>query len=563
MTDPFFLDIKSCSFAGLMAGPVRYTVPEYQGNYAWGRQQWEDLAADIQDLSQEKSHYMGYVVLERKEKDQYEIIDGQQRFVTLTLLIVSLMAKLASFIAQGVDVLKNRERLTEIENRYIGAKNLVTLTIESKLTLNRNNRAYFKGICSDLRPAKVRANTRTNALLCDAFEFFARHTHAEKGEDIALFLETFTSSLIFTRIVVQDSLNAYKVFETLNARAVGLSVPDLIKNSLFSVIAEEESVTDSELDEMDERWTRVVDQLGEQDFTTYVRLLYNCQHPFTAKKNLFREIRLQYKQAQEAVQYLRDLETNAALYASLSTPYDQWWNTSDGRYTAIKAYLEGLSLFAVQQPLVVFLAAYPLFSSDEFVLLAKYLYILAIRYNVICNKFPHELERTYNTIALAIRDGKLKRASHVKNSAEFKRLYPDDDTFKHAFAFHRMPSRASSRDIRFLLAEIERFNGRSVDYEQTVLEHVCPYNPDQGWVSSFGEGIRDITDRLGNMVLLDHDTLQRMDFPAKKEAYRASGKRLAQEVASYDRWTLASVNKYQMWLAQEAVKTWRIDWARG
>ena len=64
------------------------------------------------------------------------------------------------------------------------------------------------------------------------------------------------------------------------------------------------------------------------------------------------------------------------------------------------------------------------------------------------------------------------------------------------------------------------------------------------------------------MVLLDHDTLQRMDFPHKKAAYRASGKRLAQEVASYDQWTLASVNKYQMWLAHEAVKTWRIDWAR-
>jgi hypothetical protein len=64
------------------------------------------------------------------------------------------------------------------------------------------------------------------------------------------------------------------------------------------------------------------------------------------------------------------------------------------------------------------------------------------------------------------------------------------------------------------------------------------------------------------MVLLDRDTLKRMDFPHKKEAYRASGKCLAQEVATYDRWTLASVNKYQMWLAHEAVKTWRIDWAR-
>ena len=48
-------------------------------------------------------------------------------------------------------------------------------------------------------------------------------------------------------------------------------------------------------------------------------------------------------------------------------------------------------------------------------------------------------------------------------------------------------------------------------------------------------------------------------FIEKKTAYQESGNRLALEVSKYDEWTLASVNKYQDWLAAQAVRTWRVD----
>jgi len=60
-----------------------------------------------------------------------------------------------------------------------------------------------------------------------------------------------------------------------------------------------------------------------------------------------------------------------------------------------------------------------------------------------------------------------------------------------------MPSRRSSKKIRFLLADIESKLGHKVRYVDTKLEHICPYNPSPEWYQDFGEGANDIVDRLG------------------------------------------------------------------
>ncbi|MBF0377413.1 MAG: HNH endonuclease [Desulfamplus sp.] len=225
----------------------------------------------------------------------------------------------------------------------------------------------------------------------------------------------------------------------------------------------------------------------------------------------------------------------------------------------VTPYFEGLKLFAIQQPLVVLLAAYSKFTVSEFIQLAKYLFVLSVRYNIICNDSPNEQEKKYNKMAVNITNGEYKRASHVKNGKEFKELYPTDERFKSSFQHYKMPNRRSSKKIRFLLSQIEIQNGREIDYEKVTLEHVCPYNPDQDWQKAFGEGINDVSDRLGNMVLLDKDDLQRASFIEKQKVYQDSGNHLAQEVAKYQEWNLSSVNKYQEWLALQAVQTWQVD----
>ena len=560
MSDFMLMEPANQTFSELLSNGVKYTVPRFQRDYSWEQQQWEDLWADIDGLDQEGFHYMGYIVLQRKNQLDFEVIDGQQRLVTLSLLILSTMRHIQRLVDNNEDAGKNQERMQEITGRYIGSKDIVSLRVSSRLTLNRNNGRFYKDICSNLRPPQSRGITATNHLLRRAFEFFCDKNMGNSGEEIGEFINKFSSRLIFTKIVVQDSLNAYKVFETLNARGVQLSTPDLLKNHIFSVVTQNDDVSDETLDDLDETWSSILNQLGENDFTDFVRYHHNSYRPLVSKKELFKSIRQLYIKPGQAHGYLRSLTDAVPFYASLSNPYDEWWRRENGKYRDAVHFLEGLKLFGIRQPYTILMAAFMRnFAPDEFIKTLKYVYILSVRYNVICSFSPNEQENRYNSIAIKIANGEFQRASHIKNSPDYKALYPADDVFKNAFEYFKMPSRRSSKKIRFLLADIENNAGRKVRYLDTTLEHVCPYHPDQDWHQYFGEGANDISDQLGNMVLLEQNDLQQADFATKKAHYLNTPFRLAKKVAEYDDWDQANLNRYQSWLADQAVRTWRVD----
>ena len=558
MSDFTLMEPTNQTFSELLSKGTKYTVPSFQRDYSWEQEQWEDLWVDIEGLDQEGFHYMGYIVLQRKNQQDFEVIDGQQRLVTLSLLVLATMQHIQRLIDNNEDADNNQERLQEITGRYIGSKDIVSLRVSSRLTLNRNNARFYKDICSNLRPPLGRGITATNILLRRAFKFFCDKNVGNSGEEIGEFINKFSSRLIFTKIVVQDSLNAYKVFETLNARGVQLSTPDLLKNYIFSVVTQNDDVTDETLDELDETWSGILAQLGESDFTDFVRYHHNSHRPLVSKNALFKSVSQFYTTPQQAHGYLRALTEAVPVYASLSNPYDEWRQLENGKYRDAIHFLEGLKLFGVRQPYTIFMAAFK-FPPNEFIKTLKYLYVLSVRYNVVCSFSPSEQEKRYNSIAIKIANGEFQRASHIKNSPDYQALYPSDETFKNTFEYYKMPSRRSSKKIRFLLAEIEKNAGRNVRYQDTTLEHVCPYHPDQEWHQYFGEGVNDIADRLGNMVLLELDELKRADFATKKTHYLNTPFRLAKKVAEYDHWDLANLNHYQSWLADQAVRTWRVD----
>jgi len=94
MSQHMSIDPSNQTFAELMSTNTKYVVPRFQRDYSWEQEHWEDLWNDIEELDEDGSHYMGYIVLQQKGKDLLEIIDGQQRLVTLNLLILAYMAKL-------------------------------------------------------------------------------------------------------------------------------------------------------------------------------------------------------------------------------------------------------------------------------------------------------------------------------------------------------------------------------------------------------------------------------------------------------------------------------------
>ena len=89
------------TYRKLIGNGLIYRIPPFQRDYSWKDDEWEDLWLDILGTiteGGEPAHYMGYLVLQSEDDKSFDVIDGQQRLTTLTLIILA--------------VLKNLKRLT-------------------------------------------------------------------------------------------------------------------------------------------------------------------------------------------------------------------------------------------------------------------------------------------------------------------------------------------------------------------------------------------------------------------------------------------------------------------
>ena len=82
------------TYRQLMGNGLRYEIPKFQRDYSWEAEHWDDLWQDIRALlaDEDNEHYMGYLVLQTSNNKEFQIIDGQQRLTTMSLLILSKIA---------------------------------------------------------------------------------------------------------------------------------------------------------------------------------------------------------------------------------------------------------------------------------------------------------------------------------------------------------------------------------------------------------------------------------------------------------------------------------------
>lgn len=240
------------------------------------------------------------------------------------------------------------------------------------------------------------------------------------GQRLAAFIDTLVDKLFFTVVTVADELNAFKVFETLNARGVRLSSTDLLKNYLFSLVSSA-STHEAELKALEDRWERIAGLLGSESFPEFLRVYWNSRHRLVRKAELFKIIRRRIGDREGAFSLIRELDHHAGLYAALWDPQDPGWNEPEQRA------LEQLQMFNVRQPLAMLLACHRRFFEQErevFTRILRAVAVIAFRYNVICSLPTHEQERTYNEVAWKLAEGEIGNLRQVL--AALRGVYPDD-----------------------------------------------------------------------------------------------------------------------------------------
>lgn len=258
---------------------IVYKIPRYQREYSWGRTQWEKLIDDILDNT--PGYYLGSIICINQSTDSYaiqelELVDGQQRLLTFSILLAALYSHLKS---------KGSNDDIQIETINIRRK-LVLKNTDDQLRLipqiQNNNHDDYISLLSSIgiypnTPVLPYAGKRR---IHRAYHYFTdrfKQLDEENGNSISVFTDLIEklNRATLVKIEVSNHADAYTLFESLNTRGMPLTAVDLIKNKL---LARMEVATPGRIDYAFNKWIILLDYLGD-DYATqerFFRQYYNA-----------------------------------------------------------------------------------------------------------------------------------------------------------------------------------------------------------------------------------------------------------------------------------------------
>ena len=560
MASSLLLNTATPTFGELFTNGRTFAVPRFQRNYKWDEDQWEELWQDLGVAAKnDKEHYMGSIVLKTHEtRKHFVVIDGQQRLVTLTLFVLAAVKCFETWAKDGYDTVSNNTRAELYRQRFLRAKDAASLVETSRLELNRNDGAFFKSTLLQLRdpvaPTRLRESEK---LMWRSFRYFLEQLHKEFGNDknaigLSHLLDAAADKLLFIQILVSDEMDAYTVFETLNARGTQLTVTDLLKNYLFSRFGQDENA----IDVAEEQWARITTN-REKEFPKLLRHYWNSHHGVTRPPRLFKEIRESIGKHDDATALMNALEATSVLYSALRNPDDELWL----EMPTARKFVNEINLFGVTQCYPLLFAAWEHLRTD-FVDVLRICSVISFRYIVIGKHNTQPMEREYVEAARKVRQGNITNAGQV--FASLRQLYIADDSFEVDFSTLKMPTPNNKALVRYILFALENHlsgNIRSYENDGATIEHILPENPTEEWMQLFSEPSID-TYRLGNYTLLEaaaNRSIERKNIDEKKEQYQKSGYKLSNSFG-WNQWSKSQLNDRQSWMAKTAKAVWRLNY---
>jgi uncharacterized protein with ParB-like and HNH nuclease domain len=552
-----------------------FEVPPHQRDFAWPLGAVEQYLEDIIGAmtQSDADYFLGLIVLvdntENAFSKRYEILDGQQRLATTTMVYAAIRQWLRD---KGMD-----NEAAKIQNDFIGISEIGEEEDESRIVLNINNRDLFQEIvvnpCADkVLEAKLLNEGRHSstrklieaALFCrKSISDLAEKQGSEKKAQASILFELakyLRDRVQVNCLDVSAPENAYTIFESLNDRGIDLSVLDLLKNHLLRGAPSNETVILS-------NWTKMVTTIGDRKGDDFLKAFWTSRFGRIQRGRLFKELKKKYSTKSSITELSKELARVAEIFGSLEiSDSDLWKQYSAGTQEQVKT----LSLLGAKQTHPILLAAVEKFKTDEVEKLLKHLVMLILRYQLVGRGRTGKLEIQSALISEGIASDRFKSTRAVWE--RLSTILPSDDEFEDDFSKYVETKPAVARWILREL-EIQKWidenPSRSVqtapltDADLVNLEHILPKNPNQEWkhtLSTDKDIVADCLNRLGNLCLLDKPSNKAEaggGFAKKNAMYAKSEFTLTKEIAQdFQEWNRASIDSRQQQLAKLALKRW-------
>ncbi len=553
---------------------LTYIIPPYQRPYSWDcigksekNNQINIMWDDIYNYFIEKNkglYFMGSMVLIPNSENErlFEVIDGQQRLTSMTLLIVSIKCFLSKMIGDNKkiepdpeldEIIKEAKR--EVESVIYNKQLFGSVTIEKKVKIEKNAEFDYDIVlknvleCSE-EPKNEDLNNIYHFTTEEQKKIILRYYKNRKYFENQIeqnfltnkkftvadfaklndFLDFIKTKISFVIIKAKDFEFAYRIFETLNNRGLPLSNKDLFRNFViekFAEVARENNTINptAKWNELDTNFELKEDFLGrwveskkasQQKLSAFNDLkeeIYNTQHYY--KDDLITK--------KKKIDFLyADIKEDLNYYTMISKP--ELINDKKIRNKINFLHNCGNNRYTINLLLSIF--RHYKYQGNENTDLENFITIYEkfVLYTLLNPAKRFSNGPIYKAIK-HINSGNLNEAQN-----EFTE-FTDDNELKDF-----MDSKIKDNEIAKLLIskyiwylQANRKNdvvSQILHYDVATLEHIIPQKPDlnTNWLTDFSQDFRlEFTYKLGNMTLLNqalNSGAKNYDYSIKKEKYK-------------------------------------------
>jgi len=538
-----------------------FEIPEYQRPYAWTTEQaaelLEDLIASMGDgapVENVSPYFLGSIVLIKDPAyPRAQVVDGQQRLTTLTILVCVLRE------------LADDEEWHQDLDTFVRAKGSKSRGTEDRfrLSLRKRDKDVFRDkiqaagkLPKFLEQDKATLSDAQRRMYENALHLWneLKVVSPDKRELLSQFL---TRRCYLVVVSASDQNSAYRIFSVMNDRGLDLSPTDILKADIVGAMPE------SIRSQYTEQWEDIEEELGREEFKdlfAHIRMIYAKSKQRGTLNLEFRDGVLSKINGREFIENV--LKPYAEAYGTVSRAAHE----STGDAEQVNIYLRHLNRLDNYDWAPAAIDFFKRFRDEEAHLihfirdlerLAYALFITRANINERIKRYASVLRTIEDGGDLFSNESPLQLADIEKANV---RTALDGPIYLQTRV--RMPLLLRIDD---LLAD----NGASYEHKVISIEHVLPQNPASGstWLSWFPEDeVREgWTHKLANLVLLSrqkNSQAQNYEFERKKTEYfqrkGVSTFAMTSQVLIETEWTLDVLKRRQERLVKLLTTEWRL-----
>jgi len=530
----------------------RYVIPRFQRDYSWKKDQIQEFCDDVFDAYDQNisDYFFGPMVLvEKGPGEPLQIVDGQQRVVTVSVL--------AALIRDIVKENNDDSTATQIEE-FLYQRKIASSKKYNTLQLNDKNNPFYEAFILPYEsPLKKIGNKKPSTVsdlkIYDAYKILydkiSQKISLKDSKELGNFLQKVLDVFSVMQIIVDSEQQAYRIFATLNQRGLDLSIADLVKNYIL------EKSDPKEVQKNYDRWTKIAQILDNKSLDVFLKHFWMAHYGYITTQKLYGDITKKITVDSDVDSFLNDLSTDVEVYAELREPSKAFWKY-DETVTNLSELYDNLKNDSTQ-PLFI-MAVKNSMDLKDIQELSKICLNIHFRGKTIGNRTASDMVRTMVNAAELIRN---KNVGLKEIKDELKKIALPDQEFINLIK----ESEFGGPIAKYILGKIEnhRVSLHPVKTLTTAatLEHILPQKLTSDWEKNFSkEEHPKFLKRIGNLTILHsipNRELQNKNFDEKKIKYGTETDcSITSDLAKIPIWDKNEVEKRSVAFSEDAIKIW-------